>query len=268
MTIDGNNIDAGTYGLYMLPNENSVDIILSSATKNWGTVVPTPEETVATVSVTPTKGEHYEWLSYEFEDRGGSDVTAVLKWESWRIPLKIEVDVKNIVIDNMRAELKGVAGFGYLGKEQVARYCLTNDIALDEAMTWIDQSITNEKRFSNLTVKSGLLNKAGDSEVAKEIMKDALTMATPVQMNIYGYQLLNSGDFDGATKIFLKNIESTPKTHPFYWGFVDSVGEAYLNNKDIDNSLKYYRLAKTYAPESNHAYLDGVISGILEKNKP
>jgi hypothetical protein len=267
VSIEGKNLAAGTYGLYMNPSENSVDIIFSSATKNWGTVAPTPEEIVATVTVSPTSGAHQEWLSYEFIERGGSEVTAALKWEEWVIPFKISVDVAGLVVENIRAELKGLAGFGYLGREMAARYCLANNVALEDAMTWIDQSINAEKRFSNLTVKSGLLSKVGDTARAKAVMEDAMTLATPVQMNIYGYQLLNGGDADGATKVFLKNIKNTAKTHPFYWGFVDSVGEAYLKNKDIDNALKYYKMAREYAPEAQHGYLDGVIKGIMEKHK-
>lgn len=263
--VEGKELAAGSYGLFMNPSADAVDIIFSSSTKNWGTVVPTPAEIVATVTVKPQTIPHQEWLSFDFTDRGGSDVTAVLKWETWIIPFNIEVDVENIVLDNIRAELKGVAGFGYLGNEQAARYCLVNDIALEEAITWIDRSINAEKRFSNLSVKSNLLNKTGDQAQAKKLMEEALTMATPVQMNFYGYQLLNGGDVDGALKVFLKNIADTPKTHNFYWGFVDSVGEAYLKNEDTANALKYYKMAKKYAPAQNQNYLDGVIKGIAEK---
>lgn len=263
--VEGESLAAGTYGLFMTPTENSVDIIFSSATKNWGTVVPTPEETVATVTVTPKSGPHQEWLSFDFLDRGGDEVIAALKWEKWVIPFTIEVDVTNIVLDNIRAELKGLAGFGYLGREQAARYCLFNDIALDDAMAWIDQSINAEKRFSNLSVKSGLLDKQGKHDESKELMSEALGLATPVQVNLYGYQLLNAGDAEGATKVFLKNIEKTPKTHNFYWGFVDSVGEGYLKSGDKKNALKYYKMAKEYAPDNRQGYLDGVINGIIEK---
>ncbi len=265
VTVEGSALAAGTYGLYMTPNENSVDIIFSSATKNWGTIIPTTEETVVTVSVKPQTAPHQEWMSFDFPERGGNEVTAALKWGTWVIPFKIAADVPAIVLNNMRAELKGQAGFGYLGKQQAAQYCLFNDMSLDEAMTWIDQSINAEKRFSNLSVKAGLLDKGGDHVASKALMEEALTKATPVQMNIYGYQLLNSGDAAGATKVFLTNIANTPKSHNFYWGFVDSVGEAYLAAGDKTNAIKYYKLAKEYAPDNRQGYLDGVINGIMEK---
>lgn len=262
VNVEGKELAAGSYGLYMLPKEESVDIIFSSATRNWGTVLPTEDEIVATVTVIPQEAPFQEWLSYDFLDRGGDEVTAALKWEKWLIPFKIKVDVPTVVLENMRAELKGQSGFGYLGKEQAARFCLNNNIALKEAMAWIEQSINAEKRFSNLSVKSDLLAMSGDAEGAKAVMEEAMAIATPIQLNIYGYQLLNSGDTDGAIKVFQTNIDNTPKTHPFYWGFVDSLGEAYLKKEDHKNALKYYKLAKTYAPETQHAYLDNVIKNI------
>lgn len=262
--VEGQYLNAGGYGLYMIPHENAVDILFTSATKNWGSIPPTKDQIVLQVTVTPKEMPHQEWLSYDFTDRGGNDVTAVLKWEKWMIPFNLEFDVDEIVLNNIREELNGLAGFGYLGREQAARYCLTNDIALDDAMNWINGSIGSEKRFSNLMVKVGLLEKAGKSEEAKKLSKEALAIATPVQVNIYGYQLLNGGEFDKAIAVFLNNIETTPKSHPFYWGFVDSVGEAYLRKGDRKNAIKYYSKAKEYAPENRQGYLDGVINGIKE----
>lgn len=263
--VEGQDLKAGAYGLYMTPHENSVEVHFSSSTSNWGSIPPTEEEVVLTVNVTPETAPHREWLSYDFTDRGGNSVTAVLNWEKWSIPFNIEVDVEKVVLEHIRAELKGLAGFGYLGREQAARYCLTNDVALDEAMTWIDGSIQAEKRFSNLIVKAGLLEKAGKNEEAQSARTSALALANPAQINVYGYQLMNGGKVDEAIKVFLGNIESTPKTHSFYWGFVDSVGEAYLKKGDLKNAVKYYTKAKEYAPDNRQAYLDGVIKGIKEK---
>lgn len=265
--VGNSDLAAGTYGLYMVPNPESVDIIFSKATKNWGTVAPTEEQIAARITVKPISVDHQEWLSYDFTNRGGSEVTAALNWSTWSIPFSITVNVSETVLSSMRAELNGLPGFGYLGREQAARYCLQNAVALDEAMAWIDGSINSEKRFSNLSVKAGLLKKLGKMDESEKIMKEALAISTPNQMNFYGYQLLNSGDAKGATSIFLENIERTPKSHPFYWGFVDSVGEGYLKQGDHQNALKYYKMAKDHAPDNRHAYLDDVIKRIMDKQQ-
>ena len=57
------------------------------------------------------------------------------------------------------------------------------------------------------------------------------------------------------------NVEKN-KDNQFIWGFTDSLGEAYLKDGNKKLALKYYKLAKTKAPENQYTYLDGVIAGI------
>jgi tetratricopeptide (TPR) repeat protein len=258
--VEGKAIAAGTYGLYMVPGENEFQLLFSKYHQSWGSNAPAKDDIVLKVSVKPNSIEAQEWLSYDFIDRGSKSLTAALKWDTLSVPFKIEYDVNKIVVDNARAELKGLAGFGQ-GYNQAAAYCLRNNYNLDEAMTWIDQSIGAGKSFQNLSVKSGLLAKQGKKEASDEIMEEALTIANGNQLNQYGYQLLGKGDTKGAIEIFTTNIEKNPD-HIFIWGFTDSLGEAYLADGNKKMALKYYKQAKSKAPEAQYAYLDGVIAGI------
>ncbi len=260
-TVEGKKIAAGTYGLFMIPGEDEFQILFSKYHQSWGTVSPAEDELALQVSVKPEAIPFQEWLSYDFTDRGSNSLTAVLQWEKLRIPFKIEFDVDKIVIDNARAELKGLAGFGWRGYMQAANYCLQNDTNLEEAITWIDQSITNSKGFSNLQVKAGLLAKKGQVAEAMKIMEEAIPTGSPNQLNNYGYQLLGAGKTKEAIKVFTLNVEKN-QDDPFIWGFIDSLGEAYLKDGNEKMALKYYKLAKTKAPQNQHAYLDGVITGI------
>ena len=263
--VEGQEVKAGTYGLYMFPKDKqNFRIILSKYSKSWGTVAPTEKEAILITDVTTKEIPFQEWLTYDFVDRSGNDVTAVLRWADLEIPFSIEFDVDAIVIDNARAELKGRAGFTWQGYMQAANYCLQNDTNLEEAMTWIDQSISISSGFSNLQVKAGLLAKEGKMEEAKKVMEEALPTANAFQLNQYGYQLLNSGDTKKAIEIFKMNIEKNP-THQFIWGFKDSLGEAYLKDGNKKMALKYYGEARQLAPANQHAYLDGVITGIQGK---
>ncbi len=260
--VEGQEVKAGTYGLFMLPqDENKVKILLSKYSKSWGTVSPAENELVVMADVETSKIPQQEWLSYDFINRDGNDVTAVLRWDILQIPFNIEFDVPAIVIENARAELKGPAGFGWRGYMQAANYCLQNDTNLEEAMTWIDQSISSSKGFSNLQVKAGLLAKKGETEEAKKVMDEAIPTANAFQLNNYGYQLLNNGDTKKAIEVFSLNIEKN-KDHQFIWGFTDSLGEAYLQDGNKKQALKYYKKAKELAPENQYAYLDGVIEKI------
>ncbi|MEP1095082.1 MAG: DUF2911 domain-containing protein [Cyclobacteriaceae bacterium] len=260
--VEGQEVKAGTYGLFMLPeDESNVKVLLSKYSQSWGTVSPAEDELAAMVEVNAIEIAPQEWLSYDFIDREGNDVMAVLRWDKLQIPFKIEFNVQQIVVDNARAELKGPAGFGWRGYMQAANYCLQNDVNLEEAMAWIDQSIANSSGFSNLQVKAGLLAKKGDLEEAKKVMDEAVPTANAFQLNGYGYQLLAVGDTKKAIEIFSLNIEKNSE-HQFIWGFTDSLGEAYLKDGNKKLALKYYKLAKEKAPQNQQAYLDGVIAGI------
>ncbi len=263
--LEGQTIEAGTYGLFMfVKDKENVRIILSKYSQSWGTVYPTEQEGVLIADVKTNEAVTQDWLSYGFKDRSGDDVTAFLRWADLEIPFQISFNVDAIVIENARAELKGPAGFSWRGYMQAANYCLQNDTNLEEAMTWIDQSISMSSGFSNLQVKAGLLAKQGNTEEAEKIMDQALPTANAFQLNQYGYQVLNSGDTKKAIEIFSMNIKKNPN-HQFIWGFTDSLGEAYLKDGNKKLALKYYKEARKLAPENQYAYLDGVIEGIEGK---
>jgi len=260
-TVQGKKIAAGTYGLFITPSESEVKLLFSKYYKSWGTVSPVEEDLELTVTVKPEAIPFQEWLSYDFTDRSSSSLTATLQWEKTRIPFKIEFDIVNTVINNFRQELKGLAGFGWQGHMQAARYCLQNDTNLDEAMIWIEKSLASSKGFSNLQVKAGLLYKKGDIAGATKIMEEAIPTGSPNQLNQYGYSLLGMNKTKEAIKVFAYNVE-TNKDDPFIWGFTDSLGEAYLKDGDKINALKYYKLAKSKAPQNQQDYFDGVINGL------
>lgn len=259
--VEGNEVKAGTYGLYMVPGESEFKIALSKYHQSWGSVSPDEEDLVLFVSVKPETIPFQEWLSYDFIDRGSNSLTAVLQWEKTRIPFKIEFDVNEIVIDNARAELKGPAGFGWRGYNDAANYCLQNNTNLEEAMIWIDKSLASTKGFTNGMVKVGILMNTGKIAEAEKLADEVFPTGSPNQINNYGYTLLGMKKVKEAIKVFTYNVEKNPND-PFIWGFMDSLGEAHLINGDKKNALKYYKLAKTKAPSNQQAYLDGVIAGI------
>jgi len=257
--VEGKSIKAGTYGLYMIPGKEKFQILFSKFSKSWGTVLPTENEIVLKVSVTPEKIVFQEWLGYNFTERSANKLVAVLEWADVRVPFKIEFDIAKIVIDNSRAELKGQAGFSGSGHMQLAAYCLQNNTNLEEAMTWVDISISREKTFSNLKVKADLLLKKGEDIAAKKLMDEAFPLGNIWELNSYGYTLLNEDNTKEAIKIFTFNIKKH-SNHHLIWRFIDSLGEAYLKDGNKKMALKYYKEAKEKAPASQYVYFDGVIS--------
>lgn len=259
--VEGQPIKAGTYGVYMIPGKEQFQILFSKFNKSWGTVLPTENEIALKVSVAPKTIPFQEWLGFNFTDRSAKQLIAVLEWATVQVPFKIEFDTTQIIIDNSIAELKGQAGFSGAGHMQLAAYCLQNNTHLDEAMTWIEQSIARNKSFSNLRVKAELLSKKGQTTAAKKLMDEAFNFGTGGELNSYGYALLNSNNTKEAIKVFSFNIKKNANDI-LIWMYIDSLGEAYLKDGNKKLALKYYKKAKTKAPKSQYVYLDGVISRI------
>lgn len=259
--VNGKDIDAGTYGLYMLPEKNTVKILFSKFYESWGTRKPNDNELILTVETKFIETSFQEWLTYDFIDRGSESITAALEWGNKSIPFKIEFDHKKIILDNTRSKLRGSAGFDQNNYLNAAFYCLKNDYNLKEALEWIEVSVSTWKQFTNLKVKSELLMKLGKEEEAKKSIQEALEIGKPYELNRYGYTLLGDGKIKDAITVFKTNIDRNPKNKNL-WSYYDSLGEAYLKDGNKNEALKNYKIAKKNAPTNQQNYLDGLISKI------
>ena len=90
VTIDGNAIAAGSYGLFWIPAEDEWTIILNSDSSQLGIMKYTSDKDVLRITARPEKAEHQEWLRYEFEKTGELTAALYLHWESLKIGFTIE----------------------------------------------------------------------------------------------------------------------------------------------------------------------------------
>ena len=215
VTIEGQPVPAGTYGVHINPTEGEWTISFSKNHTSWGSFFYKPEEDAANVTVTPQEAEHAEWLNYGFQDLTDHSAVAYLRWEKLKVPFKIEVDVHEIVLGSIRNELRTIPAFGWGGWFDAARYCLRNDILTEEAMGWIDESITREKNFRNLQVKSQLLAKGGKLHESEDFMNQAVELANRAQLNRYGQQLLGDDKTEEAIAMLKLNVKRHPKSGTF-----------------------------------------------------
>ena len=73
---------------------------------------------------------------------------------------------------NAVEELKGPVGFNWRGYSSAANYTLTNKVQMDKGLEWIELALAQAKNFTNLNIKSGLLQEAGKSPEAEKIKKE------------------------------------------------------------------------------------------------
>ncbi len=246
VSVAGQKLAAGTYGLHMIPTEKDWTVIFSNMADAWGSFSYDAKEDALRITVSPQTADFLERLSYSFEEPTDTSVQAVMRWENVRIAFPITADTPRLTVASLRRELRGLSRFSWQGWNQAAAYCLRANLNLDEALEWSNRSVGIAETFPNLRVKAGLLEKKGDTKGAEALRARSLQIATETEMNNYGYQLLGQKKNDEAIEIFKKNV----KDHPASWNTYDSLGEAYATRGDKKPAIENYAKALAMAPEN------------------
>jgi hypothetical protein len=260
--VEGKQIRAGNYGLHMIPSKDQWTLIFSKDSKSWGSFFYDEKNDALRVMVQPKTVGMQNWLSYSFRKVGADSVQVVMHWEKIEITFNIRVNVPEVVVQNMREELKNIPGFFPEAYQQAAAYCVNRKVYLADAEMWIDKSISLQKGFANMNTKSQLLELQGKTKEAKETRDEAMKLADEQQLNTYGYELIAQGNMEGAIRIFNENV----KRYPDSWNVYDSLAEAYERSGENKSALEYYRKALAKAPEAQHKRLKGTIEKLSALN--
>jgi hypothetical protein len=215
VTVGGQALPKGTYGLHMIPTADTWTVIFSKMSTAWGSYTYDQKEDALRVTVKPRATEMTEALDYVFEDLKEDSATMTLKWEKIAVPVKIAVNPEAIVA-NIRGQMRGRAQYEWQAPNQAANFCLTHKINLEEALKWVNLSIQNEERFENLTTKADLLKAMNKSDDAKKAWDQALAKTTAVQLYSYARRLQSEKrDAEGMEilKDVVKRYPDTPFGH-------------------------------------------------------
>jgi hypothetical protein len=213
VTVEGQALPKGTYGLHMIPTADTWTVIFSKMNTAWGSYTYDQKEDALRVTVKPRPTEMAEALVYEFEDLKEDSATMTLKWEKIAVPVKIAV-TPEATIANIRGQMRGRAQYEWQAPNQAANFCLTHKINLDEALKWVDLSIQNEERFENLTTKADLLKAMNKPDDAKKAWDQAIAKTTPIQLYSYARRL-QSEKKDAEGMEILKDVSKRYPETPF-----------------------------------------------------
>jgi tetratricopeptide (TPR) repeat protein len=205
--VEGNDLKAGTYALFMAMDANSVTIIFSKQANAWGSFYYKPEDDVLRINVKPVALEKsVEWLKYEFITHKENQTVIALQWEKTSIPFKVEVDTDVIVLEKLRQEVTGAKGFLSANLIHASQYCFNKNINLEEALTWAKRAVSGPfgqpsyLSLSNLALGYEKLNRQAEADLA---MKEALTTANINQFSVYSKTLIAQKRIDKAIEIIL-----------------------------------------------------------------
>src|SRR5579872_7151601 len=102
VTIEGQTLDKGTYGLHMIPGENQWTVIFSKTSSAWGSFSYKQDEDALRVTVKPQAAEFHDTLTYDFDDVKPDSAVVTLRWEKVAVPFKVAVNVNELVAASIK----------------------------------------------------------------------------------------------------------------------------------------------------------------------
>jgi len=257
--IEGKNLPAGKYGLFMVAGKEEWTIIFSKDYNSWGALYYDEKEDALRVTVKPTKTAFTEWLTYDFVERKSDHAIMALKWEYLSVPVKIEVPkINELYVSKLRSDLRNGAGFEYRNWIDAIDFCVNNNINLDEALVWADYAINRQwfgnKNYGTLSVKASVLEKLGRDEEANKLRERALKTATAKEVSSEATRLLLKNKNKEAYKLYTFIAKKFPEEV-----FMINVGLAKVNTAlgNKKKAIKHWELVFKNMPDriDHKAYL-------------
>lgn len=260
VVIQGKTLKAGTYGLFLgVAKEGAWTWIFSKNSTSWGSYFYDQNEDALRVEAQPQDAPYAEFLAFGFDDRLANSATAYLHWENKKVPLKIDVpNVNDLYVAILRNEFKNAPGFNPQNFQTAAAFCASKNTNLEEALTWVDQSMNpftgGSESFFGLSVKAQVLTAMGRTADAAGAMDKAIKLpsTTVQQVHQYARTLLSQGQKEKAMEVFQYNFKAHPEEK-----FTTYVGLArgYTAMGDKKNAIKNWEVAIKNIPENQKQFI-------------
>jgi tetratricopeptide (TPR) repeat protein len=263
VSINGNPLKSGTYGLHIVPRGDTYEILFAHASNQWGSYyLDLDKDVTLTVNVMSDSISFSEKLDYEFVNWQENKVTIGLEWGHKRIPFEVSVDLNQTVIASFREELRGINTYRWQAWNDAARWCLQHDTNLPEALEWAERSIEGgyngfaaNKNASNLQTKAELLLKLNRQEALKETIEEAINLGMDEQQTNYFSIFLLRGEMYQEAVDFL-DVALKQYDEAWYLHLNRSIAYYFLGNKKT--ALKMIAKTKTLSPASFSQRLDQI----------
>jgi len=263
VTIEGQPLGKGTYGLHMIPGENQWTVIFSKMSTAWGSFSYKQDEDALRVTVKPQTAEFHEALTYDFDDVKPDSAVITLRWDKVAVPFQVAVNLNDTVIASIHRQIRGLNQYYWEGWDDAANYFLSTKTNLDEALKDEDQSIRTEERYDNLMNKSLILEAMGRKDDATTFRNLALDKASPQQLYFYGRRLQGEKKQEEAFALYRSNAKKFPDS----WTSHVGLARVYSGQGNFDDAVKEMQAALAANPDdANKANLENYVKRLQSKD--
>ncbi len=178
--LNGTALDAGTYEIFSIPSADEWTVIVHKPMSQWGAYAYDAKNDVTRLKVKPVNlPSPIETFTIQIGDLRDESATLYFAWERVRIPLKLEVDVKSIVLPQIeKAMASDNPKKPYF---PAAMFYFEHNIDLNKALQWIDAALAADPNaFYMAYHKARLLAKMGNKEGAKAAANQSKEIANKI----------------------------------------------------------------------------------------
>jgi len=196
VTIDGNKVPAGEYGLFSIPGPDEWTIILNKTAHQWGAYTYKQADDFLRFKVKNGKlTTPMETLTIEFINVDQTKCELEMKWENSSFAFHISTDVDSKVMANI-ADVMNADKRPYF---EAALYYYENNKDLNKALEWISTAEKAEPTAPFYKVwKARILLKMGNKAAALSTAQEGVKLAKDQKDDEYEH--LNQTVVDQASK--------------------------------------------------------------------
>lgn len=269
--INGQPLSKGSYGFHIIPKGDTYTLLFAHNNDQWGSYyLEVDNDVTLKVDVKSEECSFSEKLDYEFLNWKENSVTIGLEWAERRIPFEVSVDLNKTVLESFRSELRGVNTYRWEAWNDAARWCLSHNTNLEEALEWVNRSINGgyngfaaNKNLTNLNTKIQILQALNRTEEIKAVLPEALAMAqTPDEVNGLSFMLVRLGQYDRANEFLQSKIEEFPDA--WFLKLNQSVALYFLNKHK--RAIQLLEEVISVAPENYLPRLNEIKEQFVNKN--
>ena len=253
VTVEGQQLAKGVYGLHMLPTADSWTVIFSKASGSWGSFSYDPKEDALRVTVKPQPAEMHEALTYDFDDVKNDSAAVTLRWEKLAVPFTVKADPQ-ATLANIRTQLRNSSQYIWTGWDDAATWCADNKTNLEEALTWTARSIQMEERFENLMTRGRILTALNRTTESAAARAKAMELGNATQLYFYGRQLQGQKQKSDAIAIY----RTVARRFPDHWLGHLAKARAAVADADFTTAMKETQAAQSAAPDPQKPQLEGL----------
>ena len=175
VTVEGQKLAAGAYGLYTIPGKADWTVIFNKVTT--GSVADySAEKDALRVKVKPEAMEMHELFTIEFPQVTSSSAVLALRWEKLSVPVQLAVDTQAQFLAAAKDAVAKAKADDWRTSLTAARYLYDNKYASADAAAFLGKSLAVKETFNNVSFKATVLAGEGKKKEALAAAQKAMAL--------------------------------------------------------------------------------------------